>query len=325
MFLIVTLVVMGVGMTVGAAATCSFDEATATASVSVTTPEIERVGDAITVDGTPCDGATISNTDLIVTTDASRVTIDLRGGPFAPGLTEEADDSSEVEFSLEGWSGSPAILEIIGTEGVDRIKVATDVQDTARTILTGEVNLNAVEVPKDPDVRFPQASIGTVVVDGRGGADSVIAHGHGAEPFLAEVWFLGRGGDDRMEPGTPESGATLFAAGAGEDEFDVSWLPGASQVILALARGRGGFAEGEVTLTGVERLVGHDGPDTLIGGRKADQLIGLGGGDVLRGRVGDDRLAGGAGSDDLGGGDGIDRCDGTPADLRVNGCERSIG
>lgn len=147
--LAVSSVVAGIATSVGAAATCSFEAPTATVTVGVATPEIERIGDAIAVDGVPCDAATTSNTDtIVIPSSVAEVTIDLRGGPFEPGLTSDATGDPEIEFVFEPGSVDTQLL-IQGTDGPDRFKPATGDPETSG------VNLNASEVPKDVDVTFP--------------------------------------------------------------------------------------------------------------------------------------------------------------------------
>ena len=302
-------------------AACTFDETTATVTVTSDDPDVKRNGDEIFVDGAPClDGlvaATVVNTDtIVVEPNLDRLAISLRGGPFAPGLTDEGNDSSEIEFQVDALAGDAAVIRISGTSGDDRFKPASADPDT------GVINLNADEVPKDPDVTFLHDAVDLLVIESWGGSDFVLAHGHGVAPYLGEVWFLAGKGDDRLAPGdaTDSTGTTQFIAGPGRDTFDVSWLPTDASTLLVLTQG-GGYAAGQVSLQRVESLIGHDGPDTLIGDRRDERLVGLGGDDVIEGRRGDDTLVGGRGADDLLGGLGFDRCDGSAADVRVRGCE----
>jgi hypothetical protein len=91
---------------VATVAECSFDAGTATVTVTPLdgSADIIRRGDAIAVDGVDCGAATVTNTDTVdvVPSTGDAVTIDLRGGPFAPGLTDEGDGSSEIEFFITG-------------------------------------------------------------------------------------------------------------------------------------------------------------------------------------------------------------------------------
>ncbi len=321
--LLVTILIVvfgGVPASAGPVA-CTFDEATATVTVTSDGPDIVRVGDEIIVDGSPCmDGlvaATVVNTDtIVVEPNLQSLAISLRGGPFAPGLTDEGNDSSEIEFQVDALAGDAAVIHVLGASGDDRFKPASPDPDT------GVINLNAFEVPKDPDVTFQHDAVDFLVIEGRAGSDSVLAHGHGVAPYIGRLLFLAGRGDDRMKPGdtTESTGPTQFIAGPGRDTFDVSWLPRDASTLLVLTQG-GGYAAGEVSLQRVENLIGHDGHDTLVGDLRDERLVGLGGDDVIEGRRGDDTLLGDAGADDLLGGRGFDRCDGSAADVRVRGCE----
>jgi len=323
--LVVSSVVAGIATSVGAATTCSFDAPTATVTVGVATPEIERVGDAVAVDGVACDAATTSNTDtIVIPSSVAEVTIDLRGGPFEPGMSPEATGDPEIEFVFEPGSVDAQLL-IQGTDGPDRFKPAT-VGDSE----TSGVNLNASEVPKDVDVTFPTDGVEFLFVRAGTGDDMVLAHGHGEHPYLRTLWVWGGGGDDRMTPGDGVTrvghDGTLFVAGPGADTFDVSWLPRSEQTLLVLddeggAANGGGYAFGLVAFGNVEEVVGHDGRDVLIGDGDGDTLVGLGGPDELRGRAGDDTLLGGRGADEIRGGRGTDTCEGGTED-EIASCER---
>ena len=57
-------------------------------------PTLERSGDAITFDGSPCGDATVTNTDTInvAAPDVATIeglTVSMAGGQFAPGKTAE--------------------------------------------------------------------------------------------------------------------------------------------------------------------------------------------------------------------------------------------
>src|SRR3954447_16096998 len=91
---------------------CAFDAATAMLTVvsANTRTVVKRRGSEIVVSqsGTgprACSGAvpTVTAVDLIriQATDGALVTLDLRGGPLAPGATSEADGSSEIEIDAD--------------------------------------------------------------------------------------------------------------------------------------------------------------------------------------------------------------------------------
>jgi hypothetical protein len=144
------------------------------------------------LDGTPCDIATVLNTDAIVvngTGTPTAVVIDLTGGPFAPGLTLEADQSSEIEFTVNLPIGSPTLRIVGGAAAEDIVAEAT------------QINLNAAETVDDADVSI--AGLPIVIIEGRGGEDRLsIAGGSGTgAPSLA-----------RLDGGT-ENDALLGAVG----------------------------------------------------------------------------------------------------------------
>ena len=125
---------LGPGAAAGTADGCSFDAATGTvtASVSGFFPEKARGntmsvdGGAILFEGTPCGGATTTNTDSIVVTGSPGqdvFVVDMRSGPFAPGATPDPDGSPEIELRLD-LGGGADLLRLFATRGPDRIRSA---------------------------------------------------------------------------------------------------------------------------------------------------------------------------------------------------------
>lgn len=315
--LIVTVVVAGlfVASPAGAVPTCAFDEGTATVTIEVGEAEIAtigRSGDAITLDATACDIATVLNVDAIVvngTGTPAAVIIDLAGGPFAPGLTVEADGSSEIEFTINLPTGSPT-LRILGSPVADDIVAGGT-----------EVNLNAAESTDDADVLI--AGLPIVVIEGGAGEDR-----------LSVTGGSGTGGPSSAQLDGGSESDLLLAAGAGNtlaggDGLDTVDYTAASQLLLAsLQVGTVQHGSGQIDLiAGVENLTGSPGADTIVGTDDANVLLGGDGGDTLVGEGGDDLLDGQGGIDtvDLSGspapvrvilparsatGDGIDRLEG---------------
>lgn len=283
------------------AATCGFDPGTATATVQVgdgESPLLGRSGDAITLDGAPCDMATVSNTDAIVvnaTGTPTSISIDLGGGDFAPGLSAESDGGSpEIEFTINLPAGTPT-LGVIGGEGDDTVVVGT-----------GGINLNAAEPVGDADVVI----IGQVVIvlEGNDGSD-----------------VLSGGEDDDRIGGGP--GNDVLEGGPGTDTVLFGPVDAGVEVDLRDGTAQG---EGNDSLAGFENVMGTKHADTLhgdqgsnklAGGAGRDMLFADNGADVLRGgpgndelngQSGNDGLIGGSGSDQLDGGDGEDVCKGGP-------------
>lgn len=272
-----------------AAPTCVFDGVTATATVDVgngETATIARAGDAITLDGAPCDVATVTNTDAIVvnaTGIPASVIISLTGGPLSPGLTPETDGGDpEIESSINLPAGSPIVL-IQGGPAVDDVVAGA-----------AGLNLNADEAVGDPDVLI--VGLPTVVVEGGPGNDvlSVTGGSGTGAPSTARL------------DGGPDGDLLLGAAGGnsldGGDGPDTLSYAAASQLLEAnLATGLVQHAASQVDqLAGVENLTGSPG---------ADELVGDAGPNVLNGGDGADTLDGGGGNDTLDGQGGNDTVD----------------
>src|SRR4051812_28079582 len=109
--------------------TCAYDRPTHSVTVGVArvgSTNLLRVGTAITVNGVACAGATVTNTDTITLhgrpkqTD-DEVSIDLRGGRFAPGATPEATGTSEIEIVSDlGGDGGDGLL-VYGSDSSDTL------------------------------------------------------------------------------------------------------------------------------------------------------------------------------------------------------------
>lgn len=122
-------------------------------------------------------------------------------------------------------------------------------------------------------------------------------------------------GDDIFRAGA--NGAYDIDGGSGRDLVDFSLQSGA--VILNLKSGGGSLSGRDVTLTGVEAVIGSTSADTLNGSVDGDLLAGSDGDDLLQGKEGDDALFGGRGDDTLFGGGGDDRLHGGLGNDVLNG------
>jgi hypothetical protein len=107
------------------ASTCAWDAGNSAISVMAddgATTTLVVSGSDILVEGTLCHaGATTATVNSIAVAGGpgpSTVVIDLSGGPFAPGATDEAPDFSEIEFTLD-LGGDGDTLRILGTAGPD--------------------------------------------------------------------------------------------------------------------------------------------------------------------------------------------------------------
>ena len=269
------------------AATCTYDAATLTVTVSVGNGEsatIARSGDLITLDGIPCGAATVQTTDTIVvggTGNPTEFAIDLSGGPFEPGATPETDGgASEIEFTVNLTGGTPT-LRIAGGPGTDRIVLGT-----------GGINLNGAEANGDADVSISGSP--AIVLSGGDGDDvlSVAGTAGTGPPGPVATLFAGDAADRLLGA----LGGSTFDGGAGTDEADFT----ASTRLLDadLVAGRVTHEGGAVDLlSAIENLTGSPGDDVISGDGAANVLRGGGGADVIAGRAGDDTIDGGPGTD----------------------------
>lgn len=219
----------------------------------------------------------VENTDLISVTDfspgSSVFTIDLTGGPFAPGqegAESVGDTSPEIEFVVDLGFGSSDELVILGDGGSDHIVLGGD-----------GINLNAGDEPTlaahDADVSTTSVELHTI--RSNGGADTVDGRGlDQLDPFPARMQVFGGAGDDDLFGGT----------------------------VADLLVGEGG-ADTLVGASGSDELLGGDGADDLQGEDGDDRLDGGPGNDTEDGGAGDDTFDQGPdpnGADELIGGPG---------------------
>jgi Ca2+-binding RTX toxin-like protein len=268
-----------------AAATCAFDQASGVVTIGAVAGEnvvIAREGEAITVNTTPCDTATVANTATIVVNAAgaapAEIVIDQTNGRFEPGATAEPDGTSEIEFTIQLGTGD-TILRMIGTPEADQIVVGAD-----------GINLNAAEAAGDPDVTIASGTPALVVQGGSGVDTLSVGGGLGTGAPGPGAALEGQEGDDLLLPGVADSD---FDGGAGTDTVDFF---SANGVTVNLAGGTFDGA-GSGSIEAVENVTGSPGGDDLTGDDAANVLAGQDGDDVVDGGGGDDTLLGGAGSD----------------------------
>jgi len=249
--------------------TCVF--AAGTATITFTPGDaitVLRSGSEINVNGGPCGigllVAEVTTTDTIafvgVATGSETLTIDLSGGPFAPGVAVEGSGTSEIEFTGIVLGAGTDSLSIVGSSGADTIAFSA-----------AGVDLNG---DGDADVTF-----------GAGGLDAI-------ESFTMN----GAGGDDVLSGG---SGNDQINGGTGVDTASYASASAAVTVDLSVTGTQNTKGAGSDTLTAIERLIGSAFADTLSGGPSSDSLDGAAGNDVLAGRGGVDTLTGGTGVDTL--------------------------
>src|SRR5918999_1688679 len=213
---------------------------------------------------------------------AQSVTIDLAGGPFAPGATVEGDGSDEVEFEVALGAGED-LLSIRGNEGPDALSFGT----------TG-INLDTTESTGDADVALD--GVETVAVRSSDGDDRITGMGDlgAGEPFALPLEVDGGLGDDEVVGG--DVGDRL-EGGPGLDRADYRTRVARVRVTLDGSADDGEVGEEDDVGPDVENVIGGKGDDLLAGGTVANRLEGGGGDDVLRGGGADDVLSGGPGTD----------------------------
>jgi Ca2+-binding RTX toxin-like protein len=187
-----------------AAVSCSYSSTDRLLAVTANDAftKLVRSQDAIAIDdghqAIACAGGspTVLDTDRIQITHTGRsaATVDLAGGPFAPGATAEPQGSPEIEIEYLGRT----FLHIRGTPGTDRLSFAA-----------GGVDLNCDD---DADVT---GGFSTILLEGLGG-DDLLSPAPGYTTAAARRVLLGGGGRDTLIA-TPDGG--FLHGGNGRDRL----------------------------------------------------------------------------------------------------------
>lgn len=280
------------------------------------------------IDDPTCGGATVSNigtVEVSATSGNEGLTLDLSGGPFAPGAAAESTGMSEIEFNVDLGGGGDS-LSIIGGSGIDKITLGS----------TG-IKLNG-----DTDSDVTHVGVEDFTVTGGAGADVLSAAG-GAQvgaPIGGGVVLTGDAGNDKLTGGTGAdslsgldgndtvkggAGGDSMDAGLGTDTLLYSGSPSGVTVNLGDAStgpqtATGGHGIGD-SLDTFEHVTGSTFADTLTGSSVGNILKGTGGNDTLSGAAGNDNLVGAAGTDRFDGGAGTDNCDKKVGETALS-CER---
>ncbi|MDV6029537.1 MAG: hypothetical protein F9B45_05405 [Phycisphaera sp. RhM] len=154
----------------------------------------------------------------------------------------------------------------------------------------------------DDTILIDPAVTQSVLLDGQGGNDRLVAGGGFAE-------LRGGDGNDTLLAGA--GGITAYG-GAGNDL--IVGATASDNLFGEAGEDRLEGGEGDDLLDGGDGrdlLVGDDGDDRLFGGNGEDNLFGGRGNDLLRGEAGDDLLRGEQGDDTVIGGLGADELDGS--------------
>jgi len=185
------------------AVTCDFSPPDHLLSISAVDSftRIARSGQSIAVDDghqpVDCRGsANVHNTDLVQVTHTGRSadTVDLSGGPFAPGFSNPATGVAEIKLQYL----TPSFVDIRGTAGPDALSFAA-----------GGVNLDGDD---DPDVI---GAFTTLLVEGRGGND-VIGPQAGHTRAAPRRVLFGQSGNDTLTA-TPDG--SIIHGGNGHDRL----------------------------------------------------------------------------------------------------------
>lgn len=207
------------------AVSCSYSATDHLLSVSATDDftRVARTQDAIRIDDghetIPCTGSpTVLNTDLIRIAHAgtSAATVDLRGGPFAPGFTPEPAGNSEIELQYL----APTFVDIRGGASADQFSFAA-----------GGANLDGDD---DGDVA---GQFTVLLIEGGGGNDRLSSQ-RGYTRTAGRRVLLGQGGRDTLIA-TPD-GSTLHG-GNGHDKL----IGGAGRDNLTGGRGADSISGGK--------------------------------------------------------------------------------
>ena len=274
-------------------------------SSSVTEFTIAVDSGAIVVDHAGCtsnDGTT--TVDKIVVKDdvGASVTVTLAvDDRFAPGFSNEAGNSDEIEFVLELGTGQDSVV-VQATNARTNLRGG---RDKAGGVFRPEINLNAGETRGvDGDVVLKSGVEHVSFIGGNRDDKLRMDGGRGMQKALKMPTVInGRGSSDEIVGGKgPDNlygdgegcegscaGRDSIKGGAGNDQ------------IIAGAKNDAAF--------------GGTGRDPIYGGPGNDKIDGNAGGDDLRGDEDDDRLRGGRGTDNCLGGRGNDQ---------LESCEESL-
>lgn len=339
---------------VARASTCDFDEASAVVTVAVDGEgarlQAVKSTSEIWLNGVPCAGATIFNTDAIQVNGGALSREVTLSGRFAPGLTPEVTGGSEIEISFAlGGINDEIVVNLTPRRDVvvftaDGIDVGNDGD---RDILMTGIEWITVN-GKDGNDRidasaFFEGSYGNLMLHGGLGNDVVIGstrhlnylYGEEGDDVIyggnKQDEITGGIGNDRMygRLGNDAFHQEAVADGAdemhgGDDIDSVRYIDRTNGVTVTIGDTEpdGEPGEGDLVYADVENALGGDGPDVLVGSGEAnelsgwygdDELYGGGGNDVLQdqgGNGGNDILVGDEGNDTLRGGGGNDFLDG---------------
>lgn len=308
------------------AATCSFDGATATLTITVDgiAASVNTGAGQIRLNGVDCTGATSTTTDTILVNGGALIDQVTFSGRYTPGLTPEGVGGSEIEivFALGGgkdnvrinFTSNPDVVtftangidvgndgdEDITTAGVEQVRPYTlggnDTIDA--TLYTGGGTLYPWAGEGD-DTVYGSAQVDWIF--GEGGVDTMYG-GAGNDKLTGgpgDDFYYGEDGNDKFVQDATLDGNDTFDGGAGRDIADYSKRT--VGVNVTIANGLADDGEPGVEFDSVDGTM-----EDVTGGAGADVLVGSAADNILRGNDGDDELYGGLGRDTLYGGLGND-------------------
>ena len=233
----------------------------------------------------------------------------LDGGPLGPDNFSQPDGSSEIEFTVTGFTAA-SHLGIRGTNGEDHISLGQST-DPLTGITVRQVNFNGAADGGSPDVDLSftqppgssnvQTDAGNDVVSGAGIGGFVLGGPTSVSltvtPGTGSNQVTGGSGNDLigLTATTDGDGGDRLSGGLGADLLSVAALPGAGFSAVPLRVSLDGVANdgsncpgaacnGDNVLPDFETLLGSDNGDEVLVGNKAPQgMIGNGGNDVLKG------------------------------------------
>jgi Ca2+-binding RTX toxin-like protein len=196
---------------------------------------------------------------------------------------------------------------------------------TGNDTITGSDGNDRISDGGGHDVIYGGAGDDTIYAGDRG---DTVDGGEGSDAIHLGGWS--RGAANRITDSGTEGVDTVFLAD-GADSYElqedfsaasgIEIIDGSAQSgeFLEFAWGAANADFTDVTLVGVDRIVGKGFDDTITGSAGDDEILGAGGKDRLFGGAGDDTLSGGSGDDRLSGEAGDDTLIGGRGDDRLFG------
>jgi Ca2+-binding RTX toxin-like protein len=339
------------------AATCAFDPAGAALTVTVNGVAAQLRASAatgeLTLNGAACGGATVTTTDSIQVNGGALADTITLAGRYAPGLTPEADGSSEIEIVFALGGGDDHVKLNFGG-GRDVLTFTADGIDVGgegdEDLTTAGTELLDVDGGPGNDVVDASLYEGTPTSGGGNGARLLLAGGSGNDRLTASLdadRMFGDDGDDILHGGDQrdridggpgndvlygEAGDDFLWGGLGDDTLyagdgDDYFMAEATADGSDVMRGGAGYDSAfydqrtaSITVTIGDGLANDGEPGEGDSVEASVEAVNGGSGDdVLVGSGSADVLFGAAGNDELHGGGGDDNLYGGEDDDLLDG------